>query len=82
MATEVEFSVMGGEVLAPGTEIDIHSPRPVNPQGARSAVIVTQDGRNVFVPVTVDQGGTTIRICTDDLGQGSFYLQVDELLRQ
>ncbi|KAF4168767.1 hypothetical protein CNMCM6936_001187 [Aspergillus lentulus] len=48
MATEVEFSVMGGEVLAPGTEIDIHSPRPVNPQGARSAVIVTQDGRNVF----------------------------------
>ncbi|GAQ03422.1 hypothetical protein ALT_0743 [Aspergillus lentulus] len=80
MATEVEFSVMGGEVLAPGTEIDIHAPRPVNPQGARSAVIVTQDGRNVFVPVTVDQGGTTIRICTEHLGQGSFYLQVDELL--
>ncbi|EAW15940.1 uncharacterized protein NFIA_052860 [Aspergillus fischeri NRRL 181] len=64
---------MGGEVLAPGTEIEIHSPRPVNPQCARSAVIVTQDGRNLFVPVTVDQEGTTIRICTDDLGHGSIY---------
>jgi hypothetical protein len=80
MTNEVTFSFMGGEILAPGCEIKINTPRPVDPQGARSAVIVTKDGRNMFVPVTVDQECTTIKICTRDLGHDTFYLQVDELL--
>ncbi|OBT39610.1 hypothetical protein VE00_10742 [Pseudogymnoascus sp. WSF 3629] len=67
MADEVEFSIIGGELLAPGRQIEIYTPRPVDPTAARSAVIIRKDGRNVFTPVTVDQ-------------KGKFYLQVDELL--
>lgn len=80
MADEVEFSIIGGELLAPGRQIEIYTPRPVDPTTARSAVIIRKNGQNVFTPVTVDQKGTTIKISTSDLGEGKLYLQVDELL--
>lgn len=80
MTDKVEFSIIGGELLAPGRQIEIYTPRPVDPTAARSAIIIRQGGRNVATPVTVDQEGTTIKLSTSDLDRGIFYLQVDELL--
>ncbi|QMW38909.1 hypothetical protein AFCA_002270 [Aspergillus flavus] len=80
MGNEVEISIIGGEVIAPGSQIQIHVPRPVDFRSARSAVTITKDGRNIFAPISVEQGGAIISICTRDLGHDTFYLQIDELL--
>jgi hypothetical protein len=79
MPNMVSFSIIPGEIIAPGTQIEVCSPRSVDPKAARCAISLRIDGRSVIAPITVDKKGTTMKVSTAGLGPGRFYLQINKL---
>lgn len=80
MSDELSLSFIAGEILGAGTDIEIRTRRPFDPDVARSAVVLQQKDLNVAAPVTVDEKGEIIRISTKDLRPGKYQLRIHELL--
>src|SRR5205809_495795 len=80
MSKDITFSFVAGELLSPGTELEIRALRPVDRQAACSAVIVQKNGRTLAVPMTIDPTGTIIKVSTKGMGTGRFQLHLHQLL--
>jgi hypothetical protein len=83
MDTTLTLSFTPGEVITPGTVLELRSPRPLEPRSAQGAITLRRNG---CVPpggrpiVALSQRGRTVRLDTSDLPAGPYELGVGELL--
>lgn len=80
MSKDLKFSFVAGELISPGSDLEIRTSRPVDRKAARSAVVLQKDGRILAIAVTIDSTDTIIRVSTKNLGTGRFRLHLHELL--
>ena len=80
MAESVISSVTAGEVLQPGTTIELRASRSVDPRFAQGAVRLVARGSSRAVNAGVSARGRLIRLSTEGLAPGAYDLVVSELL--
>ena len=82
MATSDPFtlSITPGEIIAPGTTIQLTAERPIDARSAQGAVRVTSRCERHTVSVALARRGRALTIATRDLPPGPYELTVDELL--
>jgi hypothetical protein len=76
----VTVNISPGEIVQPGTIIELSAPRAVDPRSAQGAVRLRDGGEVYRAIVSVAKRGRVLRIPTDALPAGSHELVVDELL--
>jgi hypothetical protein len=76
----VTVNISPGEIVQPGTTIELTAPRAIDPRSAQGAIRLRQGGQTSRAIVSVAKRGRVLRIPTDDLPAGSHELVVDELL--
>lgn len=80
MDATLNLSFTPGEVIRPGTSLQLHSRRPVEPRSAQASLRVRQGHRHLPVIVRVENDGSTVHVPTADLSPGAYELAVGELL--
>ena len=78
---QVKLSISAGEVLRPGTTIELNAPRPIDARSAQGAVCVghrNEPARRAMVEVR--KRGRLLAVPTDGLPPGPHELTIDELL--
>jgi hypothetical protein len=80
MDTTLTFSFTSGEVIAPGTTIELRSARPLDPRSAQGAVTLRNACRTVDGVMALGARGRVVTVATDSLPPGAYELRVGELL--
>ncbi|KAH8645562.1 peptidase S8/S53 domain-containing protein [Tricladium varicosporioides] len=80
MSKELSLSFVAGEIIRPGTDLELRTTRPFDPDIARAAIVFQQDGLNIATPFTIDEKSGTIKVSTKGLGPGKYQLRIHELL--
>ncbi len=80
MDTTLTLSFTPGEVITPGTTLEIRSSRPVEPRSAQGAVSLRHACRTVGTVVRLTGRGRVVQVSTKDLAPGAYELHVGELL--
>ena len=80
MAESVSVSVTPGEILQPGTTIEIRTGRAVDPRFAQGAIRLTSRASGRPVTVGVSAKGRLLKLSTEGLAAGKYDLVISELL--
>jgi Subtilase family. len=73
-------NVVPGEILQPGSLIELRAAHPIHPRWAQGAVRLIHGGSSQRVTVTLAARGRALRIATGRLEPGGYELVVSELL--
>ena len=76
----VSVNITAGEVVPPGSTIELRLARSADPRFAQGAVRLRERGSSRPIPIQLAARGRAIRVSTDGLRPGAYDLIVEELL--
>jgi len=74
----IKLSFTPGEIIAPGTTLELRTSRAVDPESAKVTVRLFKAGKQV--PIVATTQGNLIRIPTDNLSPATYQVSVGKLL--
>lgn len=80
MTNDISFSFAAEEIVAPGTDLVIHIARPFHKQAAQAVITLQRGGTTIPTSVSVSGDDGTVKLSTEGLSTGRYYVRIRELL--
>ncbi|KAK3369290.1 hypothetical protein B0T24DRAFT_580220 [Lasiosphaeria ovina] len=77
MTNDISFSFAAEEIVAPGTDLVIHIARPFHKQAAQAVITLQRGGTTIPTSVSVSGDDGTVKLSTEGLSTGRYYLAKD-----
>ena len=79
-ASQLTVNIVAGEILQPGSPIELRAAQPMHPHWAQGAVHLTHGGSPRPITVKLAARGRVLTVPTGELDPGAYELVVSELL--
>lgn len=76
----VTINISAGEIIQPGSVIELSAAHPIDPRSAQGAVTIAQCGAQRPLTVKLTKRGKVLHISTEGLDPDSYELVINELL--